>query len=310
MIEQGHLVNLSYFLKNPKVLESKAGQLQRSIAWETMINRGVGGFTKYGVYFSMMWLTGIRYPTEARLFRSGNFYWRWFDDVVDKDRPLPFQYQSREEFLQSKRDIIESLSLHPATTIYGDRQDILLAHYVFLARKKNIDLTQESLDILRSIEIDLERGRERRIFSQKELDGYFGLLDPACIKGALKVAREDCDPEEFYPLSMAVRTFFNLRDFPKDFGDGLVNISMEDIDKYGVDLTQLQGKSTIEQLLTYEPIKNWYRGQTQSGLKYLDDSKERLDKLKLKSITRFVMWMHFTRPARKNLTKYAQMLAA
>lgn len=309
MIEQGSLVNLSALLAQPKVLEAEAGKLQWSIARETVINRGIKGFTKYGVYFASMWVAGIIYPEEARLFRSGNFYWRDVDDIADKDKPFPPRYHTRQEYLGVKKATIQKLFFEPDAVVYGDRQDIMLADYFSVGRKLGIDLSQESLDILESIDIDVSRAEQRRLLTQKELDNYFGLLDPACIKGALKGAGESVDPEQFHPLSMAVRTFFNLRDFPKDFKDGLINISTEDISSYGVDLTQLEGKATIEQLLSYEPIRNWYQDQVVAGLDFLDQSRARLEKLELKPITRFVLWMHFTRPARKNLNKYARMLS-
>lgn len=308
MQELEPLVNLSELLANPRVLNAQAGKLQRLTAWETMVNRGVGGFAKYGIYFSVMWIAGLKYPLEASLLRSGNFYWRYVDDVVDNDRPLPARYISRAEYLQNKRRTLTNLFSPTGEPIYGDREDIMLAHYDSLAKKLGIDLSQESFDILDTIIFDEERARERKILTQVELDDYFELLDPACIKGALKVAREDCDPEEFHPLSMAVRTYFNLRDFPKDFKDGLVNISAEDTEKYEVDLDRLEGVSTIEELITYGPMRDWYRDQTREGLRFLRESDTRLRGLNLKPITNLVLWLHFKRPARKNLNKYAKML--
>lgn len=310
MREQEDLINLTDLLAQPKVLQTEAAKLQRSIAWETMVNRGVGGFTKYGLYFGVMWAGGIKHPQEARLFRSGNFYWRDVDDIADKDKQLLPRYQTRQEYLQAKKFTVQKLFFEPNAEVLGDRQDILLADYYYVSRRLGIDLSQESLDILESIAFDEERARRRKILTQTELDDYFELLDPACIKGALKVAREDCDPQEFYPLSMAVRTFFNLRDFPKDFRDGLINISREDIEEYGVDLNSLEGRSTIEQLLMYDPMRRWYQDQTNAGLRYLNQSEDRLRPLHLKSITRFVLWLHFKRPASKNLKSYAKMLAA
>lgn len=55
--EQG-LVNLSGLLANPAVLKGEAAKLQRSIAWETMVNRGWAGFAKYGVYLLLCGLLG------------------------------------------------------------------------------------------------------------------------------------------------------------------------------------------------------------------------------------------------------------
>lgn len=264
------LVNLSELLTRPQALKSEAAKLQRSIAWETMVDRGWAGFSKYGVCFSFIWAAGVKYPEEARLFRSGNFYWRHVDDVADKDKPLSKRYETRQEYLQAKKAVVSQLFFEPHTIVYGDREDILLADYCFIARKLGVDLSQESLDILESIIFDEERAQQRRLLTQQELNGYFDLLDPACISGALKVAREDVSPGKFWPLSMAVKTMFNLRDFPKDFRDGLINISVEDIKKYGVDLEKLKARSTIEQLINYDPMRAWYKDQTTMGLDYLN----------------------------------------
>ncbi len=309
MYQEAGLINLSELIARPENLKSKATKLQRSIAWETMVNRGWAGFAKYGVYFTFMWAAGVKYPEEARLLRSGNFYWRYVDDIADNDRPLPSRYKSRADYLQSKKATLGKLFFSPPQTIYGDKEDVLLADYQYVAQGLGIDLSQESFDILESIIFDEERARQRRLLTQKELDDYFELLDPACIKGALKVAGEVVDPGEFWPLSMAVRTMFNLRDFPKDFRDGLVNISKEDIEKYQVDLSQLKSRSTIGQMVSYGPIRGWYQDQVQMGLEYLDQSTTRLKRLDLQKVTRFVLGMHFEGPARKNLTSYARILS-
>lgn len=309
MQEQEYSVNLSYLLAHPKVLDVEAGKLQRVTAIETMVNRGAKGFAKYGIYFGMMWAAGKIYPIEASLLRSGNFYWRYVDDVADNDRRLPSGYTTREEYLQNKRITLDKLFSPNEEVIYGDREDVMLVHYHLLAQRQGIDLTQESFDILDTIIFDEKRAREKRILTQAELDDYFELLDPACIRGALKVAREDCDPQEFHPLSMAIRTFFNLRDFPKDFRDGLINISGEDIEAYEIDLAQLEGRDDIEDLVRYQPMRRWYEDQTEKGLGYLNESEQRLGGLQLKPITRLVLWLHFYRSAKNNLNKYAQMLA-
>lgn len=257
-----------------------------------------------------MWVAGVKYPEGARLLRSANFYWREVDDIADQDKPLPSRYASRADYLQAKKTTILHLFSEHDQPIYGDREDILLADYYYVAKKFGFDLKQESLDILDSIIFDEERARQRKLLTQKDLDNYFELLDPACISGALKVAEEQAGTQELWPLSMAVRTMFNLRDFPKDFRDGLINISKEDIEKYGIDLAKLEGRSTITQLVAYEPMKRWYQDQTAIGLRFLDESTDKLRELKLRKVTRIVLGMHFEGPSRKNLTKYAKMVAA
>ncbi len=309
ILPQDPLVNLSALLAQPEVLEAEAGKLQRSIAWETMVSRGVKGFMKYGIFFGALWVGGIKYPEVTGLFRSGYLYWRYVDDVADNDRPLPQGYNNKTEYLHNKRTTLTRLFDNSTKIFYGERPDILLVYYHSLAARYGIDLTQESFDILDTIIFDEERARQRKVATQAELDVYFAMLDSSYIKGTLKITREDGYTKELSPLSKAVSKFYTLRDFPKDFKQGLINISREDIDKYNVDLSKLDGRSTVAELITYEPIKNWYRDYAEVGLKLLDESDARLGELKLKPLTGFVLRQRYERAAKKGLTRYAQMAA-
>lgn len=302
-------VNLSYFAAHPEICHPQAEALQRSIAWETMENRGIQGFKQYGLYFAVMWIGGLKYPEHAKLIRSGNFYWRWVDDVADGDRQLPEEYTTREEFLQRRRNIVQQLFFQPESNIYGEREDILLADYYCVARRLGVDLRQESLAILDSIIWDEERARNRRVLTQDELIEGIDKSDLACISGGLKVAGESCTPYDLSTLSWAVRTRFNLRDFPKDFAQGMINISTEDVEEYGVDLTKVAGRSTVEQLVAYGPMRAWYKNQTAVGRNFLDEALITLDQLDLKWITRLVLNVNFIRPTQSTLNRFAKMLA-
>ena len=309
MTERDSLVNLTNLLAQPKRLQAEASQLQRSTAWDTMASRGFRGFKQYGIYFAGMWIGGLRYGEQADLIRSGCFYWRWVDDVADGDRPLPKGYTTRREFLQRRDSVANLLFFHSEETIYGDREDILLAHYYFLARKRGIDLTRESFDILESIVWDEERARNRRVLTQQELNDGLNKLDFACIDGGFKVAEESYSSQDLFALSWAVRTMFNLRDFPKDFAKGIINISAEDIERYEVDLTRLEGRSTIEELIDYGSTRDWYRDQIRYGKNFLDQALSTLGHLRLKWISRAVVNVNFVGPTQRNLDKYAAMLA-
>lgn len=309
MTERDSLVNLADLLAQPKLLQAEAHKLQRTIAWETMASRGWRGFTQYGIYFAGMWLGGLKYGEQADLIRSGYFYFRWVDDVADRDRPLPDIYTTRREFLQRRSTVVNRLSFDPEETVYGDREDILLAHYYFLARRHGLDLSQESLDVLESIIWDEERARNRRVLTQQELNDGLNKLDFACIDGGFKVAEEPYTSQDLFALSWAVRTMFNLRDFPKDFAKGLINISSEDIERYEIDLTQVEGRSSVEELMSYGPMRDWYRDQIRYGKNFLDQALKNLGNLRLKWISRTVININFVGPTQRNLDKYKVMLA-
>ena len=307
MREHDSLVNLSGLLAQPKVLEAEAGKLQRSISWETMVSRGARGFRQYGLYFLVMWAGGLKYPERANLIRSGNFYWRWVDDIADSDRPLPEKYANEKEFLEGRRDVATKLFFSVRQNVWGDREDILLAHYHYLSSRLGIDLVKESFDILDTIMWDEERARHKKVLNQGELDANLGKLDIACVSGGLKVAEERCTAQDLESLSWAVRTMFNLRDFPKDYARGLINISAEDIEGYEIDLAKIDGRN-FEELVAYDPMRRWYQVKVREGLRFLNLARADLAGLHLKWITRTVINLNFLGSAGRNLNKYAKML--
>ena len=302
-------VNLSYLAAHPEICHSQAETLQRSIALETMGSRGLRGLKQYGGYFALMWVCGIIQPERASLLRSSYFWFRHLDDIADGDRALPEGYKSKQEFLQRKWELAGQMFSKQNGPIYGDEEDLLLADYYSKALKLNIDLSKESFSILDTIILDEERARKRRVLTQEELDYSFNQLDFACIGGALKVAGETCEAQDLKALNRAVRTWFNLRDFPKDFKRGIINISREGIFQYGIDLSRLEGLEVFEQVMTYAPMRRWYKDQVVTGRSFLQDGKAEVENLHLKGITRFALNFCFIRPAEGTFNRYADMLA-
>lgn len=303
-------IDLTYFAAHPEICHPQAEELQRSVAWETLSTRGVRGFKQYGKYFLGMWGYGLAYPDEARLIRSAYFWFRHVDDIADRDKSLPEGYESRQEFAEEKKLLAKRLFFQPDASVYGDKEDVLLADYYSIARKMGISLGDESLAILDTIILDEERARHKRILTQQELTEYFDKLDFACIGGALKVPGETRDSSDLSALSWAVRTMFNLRDFPRDFAQGIINISKEDLGRYGVDLAQVERRETVEQLVTYEPMRRWYEDQTRAGGSFLKEAKQLIPGLHLKWRVNQAIGVFFVQPSERTLNKYAKMLAA
>lgn len=301
-------VDLSYFAVHPEVCHPQAETLQRSIALETMNSRGMRGWKQYGKYFLGMWAYGLFEPERASVIRSAYFWFRYVDDVADGDKPLPPGYQNKQEFLQKRRELTQQVSHPDDNPIYGDREDILLVDYFSLAKRLRIDLTEESFAILDTIILDEERARNRRVLTQQELDDYFNKLDFACIGGALKVAGETCERESLSALSWAVRTTFDLRDFPRDLAQGIINISAEEIAQYEVGLSQVDDIETVEGMVRYTPIRRWYEDQVPRGLDFLQESRGILGQLQLGPLTNFALNTFFIRPVDNVLNRYAKML--
>lgn len=301
-------VDLSYLSAYPEVCHPQARILQRTIAWETLRNRGTRGFKQYGKYFAGMWIYGLIYPQQADIIRSAYFWFRHVDDVADNDKPLPSGYENKRHFLQSKKGLIEQLFSRVPDRLSGDREDILLADYYSISKRLGISLGEESLAVLDTIILDEERARSRRILIQSELDDYFDKLDFACIGGALKVAGETASCRDLSSLSWAVRTMFNLRDFPKDLAEGIINISREDIDRYGVDLSKVEGCQTVEEVVGYRPMRRWYEDQTARGISFLTEGKREIKDHRFQWVTNIALVANFAGPTGRILRGYARML--
>lgn len=308
VLYQPHSVNLTALMRNPDLCEKQAGALQKLIAMETIEHRGIKGLRQYGKFFALFWLYGLPEPIRANLIRSSYFWFRHVDDIADGDKKLSKGYRDKQEYLQHKRNLVERLSSEQKSPVLGDEEDILLADYLLAARKLKVDLGKESIAILDTIAFDEERSRTRRVPTQQELDDYFDKLDFACIAGALKVAGETCPSETLADLSRAVRITFNLRDFPKDFKEGIINISVEDVEKYGIDPSKIEGKKDIKELIMYEPIRNWYRDQLVDARKFYLRAKDALGKQKFKPLTRLALKLNFVNHVKTTLSRYEPLV--
>src|SRR3989344_2175511 len=219
---QEEQINLADLISQPEIFRQLADNLQKSIAFEAIKSRGLRGLKQYGRFFALFWAYGLLEPDRAKLLKSSYFWLRHVDDIADGEKALPVNYQSKQEFLQSKRAACKNLFSGKSTAV-GDREDILLVDYLSISRKLGIDLEEESLNVLDTIIFDEERARNRRIPNQQELDDYFQKVDSACVGGAIKVAGDSFQSNDLSDLSWATRIVFNLRDFPRDFAQGIIN---------------------------------------------------------------------------------------
>lgn len=303
------IINLTGFMHQyPDSRADVVNHLQQSIALDAIKSRGLTGLKQYGRFFVLMSAYGLVDSERASLIRSSYFWFRHVDDIVDGDKPLSQAYQTKQEYLWHKRNLAQKLMDQDGGELHGEKEDFLLVDYFQRARKLGINLGEESLAIIDTIMFDEERSRTRRVSSEQELDEYFYKLDFSCIAGALKAGGEECSADTLGELSWAVRTMFNLRDFPKDFKEGIINISREDIDKYGVDLSQCEGKSSIEELLAYGPMRAWYTDQVEKGLLHFENARSALRLVPLIIPTRVAIALNFVRPTESKLKEIKALL--
>lgn len=305
---QRNLVDLSKLSDHPIRVRELASSLQRAVAFETIFVRGIDGAVRYGPYFSTFWIYGLTDPERGRIIKSGYFWLRHIDDIADGEKPVPTDYNSRKEYLERRREIVSDLA--SGRTAIGDKQDILLLDYLLTAKRLGFDLTGESLAILDTMIIDEERSRTGRLLTQQELTEYYDKLDYACIDGAFKVAGEGYTSRDLEDLSMAIRTRFNLHDLTRDLKAGIINVSKEDIARYGIDLAMCARQQRVEQLFTYEPMRSWYGDQVAFGWEALQRAKDKLRVMCLKWQTRFALDFVFAKPAEKTFRRYQGLLAS
>ena len=100
----------------------------------------------------------------------------------------------------------------------------------------------------------------------------------------------------FKNLGLASRIYFNLRDYSEDVNVGLINVSKEDCERFGI------GNSNLENLLSPEVI-NWRIDQAIKGMVLLDKYRNRLSKADLSSFTRITLPIVYEKPAKKYFEK-------
>ncbi|MCD4666658.1 class 1 isoprenoid biosynthesis enzyme [archaeon] len=241
---------------------------------------------KYGKY-----IRNLRRLKLLPLFHKGGILlesqyaaMRRIDDIVDGD--IEFS-SSRKEYVEQRINFV----LNPENP--KDDADYLMLHCFSLAHKLKLDISEETLDILKSMLFDAKRVDKMIIFPEEELRNHFYLLDiRGTIKGALKVFGENSDKFELLnPLGEASRIFYDLRDFKEDIEHGYINISQEDFSRYGMNLENLSVDSPS--------VKRWFIDQSERGLSLLEEHRKIMEKNIFKQIGEVLILPEFyVRPAK------------
>ncbi len=226
-------------------------------------------------------------PTRGDLLESYYVLMRYVDDIVDNDAPLPERYGSSEEFVLDKIEFSKNFN-NPV-----DASDFLMMHCFKLANKLGFDINEETHDILKSMLFDARRHGKRKIFSEAELRNHFYLLDiKGTIRGAMKVLGDDAERyKAIEPLGIASRIFYNLRDYDEDYEDGLINISLENIQRFGIKESDLENRLS-------EPVQAWFKDQARQGLEQIEEYMRRTAKESFSPLVKLALPLLYKRPAR------------
>ncbi len=229
-------------------------------------------------------------PTRGDFLEAYYTLMRYIDDIVDGDAPLPEGFQSAVEFVEEKIDFAKH-SANPK-----DSADYLMLYCFELADKFGQEFSSETQDILQSMLFDARRFGKRIIFSEKELLHHFYLLDiRGTVRAALKVFGEDSAKYSLLePLGLACRIFYNLRDYEDDIKAGLINISAEDFQRFGI--------SDLENRLS-SGVQAWFRAQAIKGLELLQEHRKIVPAGDFRLLTRITFPVLYEHSARRYFKK-------
>ena len=193
-------------------------------------------------------------------------YFRWADDMID----ITCQSEvEREAFVANQQALIESLyrgewptRLCPEERILAD----LIAH----DRGPDSGLKSFIFNFMAVIAFDARRKGWR--VSRKELDTYTSCLATAVMDGLLYFIGNGHPypqtPDRILAVTGAHITHM-LRDTLEDLPAGIINISNEDIQAYGI----------ISLDVDSEPFRNWVSDQVKLARHYFQAGKEYINSL-------------------------------
>ncbi len=213
---------------------------------------------------------------------------RFIDDIVDKDAELPTSAGSREEYVEQRL----AFASNPVSPL--DTADFLTLYCYQQAAKLGFSIYEETLSIFQSMLFDAKRieATESKgvglIFPEQELMHNFYLCDiEGTGKALLKLLGDASERVSLVvPIGIADRIKLTLKDLVADVKVGLINISQEDMEKYGISTSDmsrmtalsslpLEGETMVPALGALpQDVRAWTRDQAVRGLKLIAETQE------------------------------------
>jgi len=230
--------------------------------------------------------------TRGEFLESYYTLMRYLDDVVDGDITLPAGYTSESEYMLKKIEFAGN-PVNPT-----DEAEWLMKYCLELAGKFEEDVLPETIDILESLLFDARRRRKMILFPEKELNRHFHLLDiRGTIRATLKVFKDDPDKYRILePLGTACRHQYDIEDFDSDIRAGFVNISLEDMDHFGIKREELTQSSS--------GVRSWLRHHATKGMTLLEEHRILMPEGNFSILQKSVFKMVYEFPARKVFLKF------
>lgn len=225
-----------------------------------------------------MYLLSTKGKELGSIFRSGYYFVRHIDDVLDGDRQIscdPLGY------VQDLRSQVETGRFNNGSGIAT-----LAKHAVnrLESHKKSGD--DPRLDFLRAIDgiiFDYERSKEKRVLTAEQLeDYYFRAFDPV-VNLTLMILNSSLRSRDIPAMSYGQGRVFSVRDLKDDWVRGTINVP-EDI----LNEAALTTSSTADEVRSSTKVQKWFHSVLASTKPELIQLQQQLKTLQ-EPTTNFVL---------------------
>jgi hypothetical protein len=255
------------------------------------------------------WLLSFFGLSLASTLRSCYFWFRYIDDIIDED--LVYEGDIYE-FKYRKKELLQNLNSPDALRAMRlESIDWLIIHVYYAGLRFGYDNQQSMLTLYRALEHDVDRTKERKMYySAAETKEYFDNLDIPSVMMTFQFINEKAITlEDLQALIDMTRARYNVRDFFQDLSVGIVNIPIEDLELYNIDISFLQATDDFKSAINYLPFKQWFRDQIEYIERNLESGTNLVREKPIRVRTWLALWTCFIRPCKVNLKEWKAILA-
>ncbi|HCB22527.1 hypothetical protein A3H81_01435 [Candidatus Daviesbacteria bacterium RIFCSPLOWO2_02_FULL_38_18] len=234
-------------------------------------------FAKYHRNVVGMYLLSIYDMELGSAFRSGYYFVRHIDDVLDGDRQVSCDSLA---YVQNLRSQVE-------TGNYRNGSIATLAeHAINLLERKKKPEDDPRLDFLRSIDsivFDYERARIRRVLTKAQLeDYYYRAFDPV-VNLSLIGLTPFLRSRDIPIMSYGSGRVYSVRDLSIDWIKGIINLPKEVLER-----ARLTTSSTLEEIQNSAEVQDWFSSVLTATRSELFDLQRQL-KATQNGVTNFIL---------------------
>jgi phytoene/squalene synthetase len=180
---------------------------------------------------TIYWLARLFFEKDTkRFFYLWYSYLRWVDDIVDSMN-TKYSKERKYIFLERQESIVQKIYDGIVTKNEVKNGELFLIPLISFDKSRNNKLRETIFGILAHLVNDIERRGE--IQSEETLDYHLKIEAKSCIK----IINYFCNSDDFligYQGGIGSEWSHILRDFCSDIDADIINISKEDMEKFGI----------------------------------------------------------------------------